>query len=159
MPKAQKYYFFPEDFLLLEKRIKEAQEAIRRLKEPLADRRGQGSLNPGESSTFMAVSQENSMKCHALERFMNIHRHAVMTKGANDRKKVGIGSTVIFQNLESRKKETYRIGSYMVFQKTDPPTISYDSPLAQLLMDAKPGEKREGQVGDRQRSLKILKIT
>lgn len=58
----------------------------------------------------------------------------------------------------SGKNKTFKIGSYMVFDNDGGRIISYNSPLAQIVMGVKIGEVRSGKIGRAEKSYKIIKI-
>lgn len=72
-----------------------------------------------------------------------------------DIENVSIGNTVTVKNNFNEEIITIKIGGYMTIE-TD--TISYQSPLAKILMGAKKGETRKGFINKKQKSYKVLKI-
>jgi len=70
----------------------------------------------------------------------------------------GIGRTVTFLDKNTNETQTFKIGSYMTIQDKEENTISYDAPLARILIGAKKGEKKEGIIAGKKKILQILKV-
>ena len=51
-----------------------------------------------------------------------------------------------------------QIGSYMVFDNKEGFVISYDAPLARMIIGGKVGDTREAVIGGKKKVVNILKI-
>lgn len=71
--------------------------------------------------------------------------------------KVDIGRIVTIKDEDTAKKKRFQVGSYMVLSKKQN-VISYGVPLSQIIMGARVGEVREGEVLGKKKKFKIIKI-
>ncbi|MDP3784588.1 MAG: GreA/GreB family elongation factor, partial [bacterium] len=70
---------------------------------------------------------------------------------------VRYGRTVTFKNLDTEEVKIVRLGSFYVVNP-QPNVASYTSPLARLLIGARVGEIREGEIGTQKCRLQIVQI-
>ena len=70
---------------------------------------------------------------------------------------VRIGKRVLIRNLYNQITTDVVIGSYMVLSKSG--AISYLSPLAKIIIGAKKGETRSGEIGGESVSFTVEEIS
>jgi transcription elongation GreA/GreB family factor len=69
---------------------------------------------------------------------------------------VGIGSRVTTVDAETGEEKTVFIGSYQVFGNNG--RISYNSPLARILLGAEVGEIVAGEIAGKEKKFEIVSI-
>jgi len=83
----------------------------------------------------------------------------VVSVGSMSSDEVTIGKSVTVLDEDSGVTGNFKIGSYMNFQDdAQEEVVSYVAPLAKIVMFAKVGEIREGQIGSERKRLKIVAI-
>ena len=155
-----KYYFLPEDLMALRKKI---QELTDRVSEALGNI---GISCQGGSDTFHDnFEHEQGQRISAMwsvraKELNDILRQAeVISVGSLSSNEVTIGKSITVLDENSGVIRNFKIGSYMNFQDDDQEDIvSYATPLAKMVMFAKVGEIREGQIGTEKKRFKIIDI-
>ena len=98
------------------------------------------------------------MLSRQLRDLVDLRKKAKKADLPSDKNKVGIGSIVTILNSATGEIKSFKIGSFAVFAETGERTISYNSPLAQIIIGAKIGEMRIGKISKAEKSFKIIKI-
>jgi transcription elongation GreA/GreB family factor len=78
-----------------------------------------------------------------------------------DRRVVGevdIGSQVTIEDVKTRERRTFVVGSYQVLNQQHDNEISYAAPLAKPFMGATVGEEREVTIGERRTLFRVVGI-
>jgi transcription elongation GreA/GreB family factor len=63
---------------------------------------------------------------------------------------------VTIADLDSGEEKTLMIGSYMTFDKDG--TVSYNAPLARILLGGETGEVRRGEIAGELRKFEIVEV-
>lgn len=71
---------------------------------------------------------------------------------------VTIGRTVTAENENTGETLVMKIGSYMVLTNEEGEVISYNAPLARMLVGGRVGDTRESVIAGKKKSFRILKI-
>ena len=71
---------------------------------------------------------------------------------------VTIGRTVTVKDELIGETRITKIGSYMVLTKEEDEKVSYNTPLARMLVGGRVGNMKESVIAGRQRRFRILKI-
>jgi transcription elongation GreA/GreB family factor len=71
---------------------------------------------------------------------------------------VSIGHTVTVEDEHTGETRAMKIGSYMVLTKEKGEVISYDAPLARMLIGAQVDDTRESVIAGKKKRFRILKI-
>jgi transcription elongation GreA/GreB family factor len=90
-----------------------------------------------------------------LSSLVEIRQSAEIIRPPENNDKVRVGHRVRILDMVSDEIICFTVGSYLVFSDDH---VSYNSPLAKLLLGAKVGEIKSGRVGNRDRELLILEI-
>jgi transcription elongation GreA/GreB family factor len=154
MPDA--FYFLPEDFQKLEDQIRKITTTLAEVSQRMGESCQDGADNWHDNFTFEDGTRQQHMWSVRLRELLDIRNRAVVITDPSSNGVVGIGRSVTVVDLDSGKQLTYRIGSYITFN--GPSTISYQSPLGQLLLGARRGEVREDTVGGRARQLEVVAV-
>lgn len=151
------YYFLKEDFEGLDKQIDQICDEIKRIGKEMGKSCQEGAETFHDNFAFEDGERQQYMWSSRLRELIKIRNNAKVVSPEISSKKVSIGKSATFQDEETSKIQTIRIGSFMIFhdQKN---TISYNAPLARLLVGATVNEAREGIVGGKKKSVIILKI-
>lgn len=159
--RSVKYYFLPEDLLALRKKIEEMTEKVN---EALGNI---GTSCQGGSDTFHDnFEHEQGQRLSAMWSGRARELNAVLSNAevisveflAKDMVTIGKNVTILDETTGVTK--TFKVGSYMNFREDsdDDSNVSYAAPLANMVMMAKVGEVREGQIGSEKKRFKIIDI-
>lgn len=149
----KKYLFIESDYDLLSQKIDEILKEIQRLGEEIGD-------SCSESETFHdnfdyeECGRQQKMWMNHSNQFRRIKENAEIVKKEVVRDYISIGD-IVETTDENGKTDKKRIGSYLTFSKDD---ISYESPLAKLMMGKKLGDKIQGKIHGKLISFKITGI-
>jgi len=147
------FYFLPDDFDLLDKKIETLHQEIDRLGKAI----GLSSDISGETFhdnfDYEECSRQQAMWSEEIRKLSLIKRKAKIIHPRKNGDVVAIGRTVSLDN--NGKKMTIKIGSYMTFNSD---SVSYASPIVKLIFGAKSGETKEGLIQGKKTKIKILEI-
>jgi transcription elongation GreA/GreB family factor len=147
------YYFLKEDFDELHRKINELTEKFKKFSLEI----GKDYQEDKGIFTFEEGERQKQMLSTRLQELIKIRNSSKIVMPNTKTDIIGLGSCATFEDESNNEIQTYRVGSYMVLRE-DKDTISYDSPLARLLIGAQVGDLREGVVGGKKRSFRIIKI-
>ncbi|MBI5913190.1 GreA/GreB family elongation factor [Candidatus Azambacteria bacterium] len=151
------YFFLKEDFEGLDKQIEQICDKIKEIGQEMGKSCQEGAETFHDNFAFEDGERQQYMWSSRLRELIKIRNNAKVVSPETSSEKVSIGKCATFQDEETGKIQTIRIGSFMIFhdQKN---TISYNAPLARLLVGAMINDAREGKVGGKRKAIIILKI-
>ena len=151
------YFFLVDDF---EDLIREIGKAEKRIKDALAEM-GRSCEEGGDTwhdnFGYEEAQRQIYMWSMHLNKLMEIRRQAIVVDANFRDRVVDIGRTVTVLDRDTGELKTFKIGSYMVF-KVDEGVISYEAPLAKIILRARIAEERKGIIAKKQRTFIIIKI-
>lgn len=147
------FYFLPDDFALLEKKIETLHQEIDRLGKAI----GLSSDISGETFhdnfDYEECSRQQAMWSEEIRKLTLIKKKAKMISPNKNEDIVAVGRIVTLDN--NGKKMTIKIGSYMTFNSE---SVSYASPIVKLIFGAKSGDIKEGLIRGQKTKIHILEI-
>lgn len=149
----KKYLFLEKDYHLLEEKIEKILAEIARIGSEIGE-------SCDETETFHdnfdyeEGGRQQKMWTNHLRSLRYIKEHAEIIKDNKDSQCVSIGREVTVKQ-DGKEIITKIIGSYSTFSDTE---ISYNSPLAKIIMGKKAGEKVEGKIHGKHSLFEILSI-
>ena len=150
------YYFFQEDYDRLVAQVADLRGKIGEAFRDAADSADQSSETWHDNFGFEDGQRQIMMHGRQLEKLVEVMSRAeILPRPESVSEEVSIGSAVRVEAEDSGETLLYRIGSYAV-ALNDVGVISYDSPIARLLLGARVGEVRAGLVGSGMRSFRVL---
>lgn len=149
------YSFLAEDYAALDRQIENQKDRMRETGKEMGDSCKEGAETFHDNFAFEDGERTQRMISQRLRELTQIRNHARVVQPAPPGR-VGIGRTVILED-ESGEQHTYRVGSYMTFTPDDT-VVSYASPLARLLIGAKPGDIRKGVVAGQHKKYTVLEV-
>lgn len=158
-----KYRFLREDYLILEKRVKALRKQVAKLGEENREEYKDANGDPADKVSFFQVSAEFGVRSTQLDDLADIMEHAEVIDLDQLPKdgRVRIGRTVTVLNMGTGEQRTFRVGSFMVFQKVgehEIPIYAYNSPRAKAFLGAEKGEEVQFTHEKKTHTYKILKI-
>ncbi|HEY9584763.1 MAG TPA: GreA/GreB family elongation factor [Candidatus Paceibacterota bacterium] len=151
------YYFLAPDLVSLEAQIDSLRQRIRE-----AGSRKSASVQGGDTfhdnGAFEEAEREQQMWSTRLHELVQIRNGArVATSEISKKDSVRIGSEVVLRDNTAGETLRLKIGSFMTFDD-DPNVMSYNSPLARLIIGAKVNEVRTGHIADQKKEFCVLEI-
>lgn len=150
------YYFLKEDFEDLIEKITGLTNQIRKIGQEMGASCKEGAETFHDNFAFEDGERQQYMLSKRLVELIRIRNNARVISPNKDSARVSIGKTIILKDEYTGKTQSVRIGSYMVLKNGN--AISYNSPLARILIGAKVGEIRNGKIGGREKKFSIIKI-
>jgi len=152
------FYFLREDFEGLNAQIDKICEKIKEIGQEMGRSCKEGAETFHDNFAYENGERQQYMWSTRLRELIRIRNNArvVTPEGRSD--KVSIGRTVTIRNETADEVQILKIGSYMVFKERSQNVISYNAPLARLLIGAEVGERREGNIGGKKKIFQIIKI-
>lgn len=156
---SEAHYFLREDLDALDRSIDEIDNRIKDILSQAGDScKGRSDTwhdnfehEDGRRSSFMWSTR--------LKELVAIKKNAKIVTPAPTGDEVVIGRTVIIRDEETQEISTFRVGSYMVLgDHEDQEVISYAAPLAKIIIGARAGDLREGQIGRGKKRFKIIEV-
>lgn len=152
----KKYLFLPEDLEALRKYIETIKEQIRAVNAGVGESTEEGSETWHDNIRHEELMRKFHLLQSNLDKFVDILRNAHPSVPIKT-DKIDIGSTVLVRDISTNEEQTLQIGSYINIPE-QPGRISYEAPIAQLLMGRKAGHKVSGQIGPKLVEYEILKV-
>ena len=151
------FYFLPGDLQQLDRRIQKVEEHIRAVGREMGESCTEGAETYHDNFAYEDGERQLHMLSKRLREMVEIRNNAKVVAPDRQARRVGIGRVVTFLNLDTEEERTIRIGSFMVLSSNR--SVSYQAPLARLLMGACEGELREGRIGGSWRCFEVQNIS
>lgn len=152
-------YFLREDFDKLNQKIVEVCKRMEKIGKEIGESCDEGSDTWHDNFAFEEGQRQQTMWSNHIRELIKIRNTATIVDPPRENDRVRIGKTVEFKDLITNEIERFQIGSFMVFRDQKKiEAISYNAPLAKIIMGAQIGEIRKGQIAGKQKQFEILKI-
>jgi transcription elongation GreA/GreB family factor len=154
------FYFLAPDYSELLSRIQTVRAQIADARTDSAEGVAQSSESWHDNYVFEESQRQQKMLLNILGGLSKALEHAELVEVPADPSEVSVGVMVHATDTVSGAALEFAVGSYMTSDLlSDAGFISYEAPIAALVLGAKVGEVREGSVGGQLRSLRIERIT
>lgn len=156
------FLFFDEDYEALKQKIEGIREQVRETQRLSAESVEQSSESWHDNYTFEEAQRQLKMLLNHLGGLSKTMEHArVVSRPSAVPPAVDLGTAVKYTNLTAGFTDDVVVGSYMVLDATleESGYISYDTPLARILMGVKEGDVRTGELGGRHVELRVDEIS
>lgn len=151
------FKFLPDDLRLLNDRIEEICAKLREIGAEIRDCNER--RDPVEDSFVREnVPAQEMMWAERFRTMKEIRDNAAVVAPIKGRARVGIGKRVTFRDESTGEEKRVKIGSFMVMTG-EKDVVSYNAPVGRLLLGAKVGEIREGEICGRRKTLKVVHIS
>jgi len=152
------YYFLVEDFRRLNEQIEKINRKIAEIGKDMGESCREGAETFHDNFVYEDGERQQYMLSTHLRKLIGI-RNSARIVAPGPELIVSIGKTVKFRD-QSGTEHIHKIGSYLTFNSSDDDfIISYNSPLARLIVGAKKDEVRMGKVGHTSQSITITDIS
>lgn len=150
------YYFLQEDLGKLAEQIHKINARIKAIGQEMGASCEEGAETFHDNFAFEEGERQQQMWSKNLKELVEIYNNSQIFKPSGTAERVGIGCQVTIADLDTGEEKTITIGSYLTFNGNS--TVSYNAPLARILLCARPGEVRKGEIAGRLRTFEIIKI-
>ena len=152
------FYFLREDFEGLNAEIEKIADKIKEIGKNMGQSCREGAETFHDNFAYEDGERQQYMWSTRLRNLIGIRNQARVVESQKG-DKVSLGLTITLEDTSTSEVRTIKIGSYMVFAKEEQKEIiSYNAPLARMLIGGQIGETREALISDKKRSFRILKI-
>ena len=151
------HYFITEDLEALDDKIADLTARFREIGQEMGKSCEEGAETYHDNFAYEDGERQLHMLSKRLREMVEIRNNAKVVAPDRQARRVGIGRVVTFLNLDTEEERTIRIGSFMVLSSNR--SVSYQAPLARLLMGACEGELREGRIGGSWRCFEVQNIS
>jgi len=150
------HYFLKEDFDALNAEIIAAAEKIKGAGKEMGLSCQEGAETFHDNFAYEEGERQQLMWSSRLRELIRIRNQArVVEPQKSDI--VSLGLTVTIEDEDTQEVRMMKIGSYMTFTK-QVGIVSYNTPLARMLIGGKVGETKEAVIAGKRKSFRILKI-
>ena len=150
------FYFLPEDFEDLNDQIEQICEKIKELGKEAGESCQEGAETWHDNFAFEESQRQQYMWSNRLRELIRVRNNARVIQPSPQGDKVSIGRVVTIQDTATEETQIFKIGSYMILKEKD--EISYNAPLARMLIGAEIDDERTGKIGGKQKTFRILEI-
>jgi len=151
------YLFLKEDFKDLCLKIDALTKKLEVIGQEMGESCRQSSETYHDNFPFEEGCRQQSMMSDRVTYFIGLRNMAKIVESNIMENSVSIGKIVVIKDMETKKEETYKIGSYMIFNRSHG-YVSYSSPLVKIISGAKIGDIRKGEISGKKMVFKILKV-
>lgn len=149
------YYFLKDDLAALDKQIADLLVTIKETGQEMGASTQETSETWHDNFGFEDSSRRFAMLSERYRQLTQIRKGAVLVTDKPGGEKVSVGCRVYLEE-EDGSLRTIKIGSYFTF--ADKSAVSYNSPIAQIVMGAGVGEIVEGNIAGKLRVFTVMKI-
>lgn len=151
------YYFLREDFKALNTEIEKIADKIKEIGKEMGKSCKEGAETFHDNFAHEDGERQQYMWSSRLRELIRIRNQThIVEPQKSDR--LSLGLTAIIKDIDTDEMRTIKIGSYMVFAQQDGKVISYNAPLARMLIHGKVGEIKEAMIAGKKKCFLILKI-
>lgn len=151
------YLFLEKDFEDLCVKINELNKKLAEIGQEIGESCRQSSETYHDNFPFEEGRRQQNMVSERMNELVAIKNQSRIVSPDLSSNVVSIGKVVVIKDKNAEETETYKLGSYMIFNRLHG-YISYASPLAKIIAGAKSGEVREGEIGGKKRIFEIITV-
>jgi transcription elongation GreA/GreB family factor len=156
------YYFLKEDFLALSAEIEKIADRIKGFGREVGLSCKEGAETFHDNFALEDSHRQQFMWSTRLRDLIRIRNESRVfspqQEGRVSLEKVSLGLKVTVEDENTGEMRVIKIGSYMIFDDQEGLAVSYEAPLARMLLGAKVGDIRESTIAGKKKVLQIIKI-
>lgn len=154
-----KYYFAKKDYDALLKNMERIHQKVKKIGQEMGASCEEGAETFHDNFAYEDGERQQIMLTKRYTELKKICENAVVIEKTNQKNKAVFDNVVTYEDLDSNKKKTVTISSYMVLREKKGNLISYNSPLGKLLLGAEEGEIRKGKIIGKIKKIEIINIS
>ncbi len=152
------YYFLKKDFKALNTEIEKIADKIKEIGKEMGKSCQEGAETFHDNFAYEDGERQQYMWSGRIRELIRIRNQARVILEPQKGDTVSIGCTVTVEDERTGETRTMKIGSYMVLAKEEGEVISYNAPLARMLIGARVGNMKESVIAGKKKQFRILKI-
>lgn len=152
------YYFLKEDFDMLNAEIEKLANRIKEIGHEMGKSCQEGAETFHDNFAYEDGERQQYMWSTRLRELIRIRNQARVLLEPPKENTATIGRIVTVEDENTGETQVMKIGSYMVLAKEEGEVISYNAPLARMLIGGRVGDTRESVIAGKKKSFRILKI-
>lgn len=152
------YYFLRKDFEALNAEIKKIADKIKEIGKEMGKSCQEGAETFHDNFAYEDGERQQYMWSGRIRELIRIRNQARVILEPQKGDIVSIGRTITVEDEHTGKTCVMKIGSYMVLTEEEGEVISYDAPLARMLIGGRVGDMKESVIAGKQKRFRILKI-
>jgi len=153
------YYFLKKDFEALNVEIERIADKIKEIGKEMGKSCQEGAETFHDNFAYEDGERQQYMWSGRIRELIRIRNQARVLLDPPKGDTVSIGRTVTVEDEHTGETRAIKIGSYMVLSKEeDEEVISYNAPLARMLIGARVGDTREAVIAGKKKRFRVLKI-
>lgn len=150
------YYFLPTDFEKLNEQIQQIVSRIKEIGRIMGESCREGAETYHDNFAYEDGERQQQMWSVRFRELVRVRDDARVVNPEKPCERVGIGCTVVVLDMDTDEEKTLQIGSYMTFNGNA--SVSYNAPLARMLLGGSQGDIRKGVIAGRKRCFEIVEI-
>lgn len=152
------YYFLREDLDRLDQEIARINTEVEKSLREMGESCTQSSETWHDNFGYEEGKRQAAMWSQRLADLVAIRQQAVICDRPINPDKVVVGACVKIREIVSQEEKEFVVGSYTSFEAEDG-RVSYDAPIAKILMGGKVGEFKQGEIAGTRKTFKIISIS
>ncbi len=151
-----RYYFLKHDYNELKNQIQYITDKIRAIGQEMGASCEEGAETFHDNFAFEDGERQQQMWTRRLNELRRVQQDAEIIEPSHRTDCVIFGKKVTIYDEALDQEKTVIIGSYLNFSNSG--SISYNSPLARLIIGAEAGEVRQGMIAGKKKTVEIVEI-
>ncbi|MFA6365379.1 MAG: GreA/GreB family elongation factor [Candidatus Paceibacterota bacterium] len=150
------FFFLEKDLNVLNSEIKKLTEQIKEVAKEAAEG-SEGGNEWHDNFSYEEGRRIQEMLSLRLKELTEIRQNARLIQPPKLKDRAIVGCVVTIKYLDTNEIQTFEIGGYIVFDNRN--AISYNAPLARMLIGARVEEIREAVLGKTTKRIQIIAIS
>lgn len=152
------YYFLKKDFDALNTEIEKIADKIKEIGHEMGKSCQEGAETFHDNFAYEDGERQQYMWSTRLRELIRIRNQARVLLEPPKGDTATIGRTITVEDENTGETLIMKIGSYMVLANEEGEVISYNAPLARMLVGGRVGDIRESVIAGKKKSFRILEI-
>jgi transcription elongation GreA/GreB family factor len=152
------YYFLKKDFDALNAEIEKLADKIKEIGHEMGKSCQEGAETFHDNFAYEDGERQQYMWSMRLRELIRIRNQARVLLEPPKGDTATIGRTITVEDENTGETLIMKIGSYIVLANEGGEVISYNAPLARMLVGGRVGDIRESVIAGKKKSFRILEI-
>lgn len=152
------YYFLRKDFEALNAEIEKIADKIKEIGKEMGKSCQEGAETFHDNFAYEDGERQQYMWSGRIRELIRIRNQVRVILEPQKGETVSIGRTITVEDEHTGETRVMKIGSYMVLTEEEGEVISYNAPLARMLVGGRVGDTKESVIAGKQKRFRILKI-
>lgn len=150
------FYFLEEDLKILDEQIERLTRKIKEIGKEMGESCQEGAETYHDNFAYEDGERQQTMWIKRVNELLKIRNAARIVRVGESAGHVGIGRIAVLVDQDTGAEKTICVSSFMTFNGEN--TVSYEAPLARMIMGAEVGDVRSGMLGGKKKIFEIVEI-